>query len=275
MYSQIDKATDYLRALLRIVPDVVIVLNSSLSNLAKEMPELKKPIPFSSIPGFVSSNTDGRTSTLYFGVVENKNALLIANKPYYYEGISCEDLAFPYRVFANLGIKNIVFATSSGAINETYNIGDVVLFKDHISLFAPNLLIGKNYTRFGPRLIDMTNTYDNSLREKIMSELNKENNIRVKEGIYAYSTGPSYETPSDVKALKILGADMVGMCTVPEATLCHQMGMNIVALSLITNKASGLNDKPLSYREVVLNGRISEAKQKSIVKEIVRLIPKD
>lgn len=274
MYTQIDKATEYLRKFIKITPDVVIVLNSSLNSITKEM-QATTEIPFTNIPGFVGTDNPGTEKKLTYGILENKYVLVVTGKLHYYEGPSYETLALPYRVFANMGIKNIIFTTQCGAINEDLNVGDIVIFKDHISLFAPNLLIGKNYSRFGPRLIDASNIYNANLRNLILQNINTDDNKKLKEGTYCFYSGPSYETIADIKALKILGADMVGMATVPEATVCHQSGMNVIGLSIITNRAAGLNTRPLSYREVILNARIGEAKEKTTLRQILKLIPKE
>ncbi len=275
MYKKIDQATEYLRQFVRITPACVIVLNSGLISLKNEL-QVPVEMDFKNIPGFIPSTAEGHESRLIYGILEGKYVLMMQGKVHYYEGLSSEDLALPYRVFANLGIKNIVFTNVAGAINESYEIGDLIMVADHISLFAPSLLIGKNYDRFGPRLVDMSNVYNAELRSKVLQAVNlKPDAPKIKSGIYAFYAGPNYETPTDIKALKLLGADMTGMSTVPEATVCHQAGINVIALSLITNRASGYSKRPLSHREIILNSRVAEAKQKSLIKTIIQIIPKD
>lgn len=275
MYTKIDKATEYLRQFVRITPATVIVLNSALTPLKNEL-QVPVEIDYKKIPGFIPSNSEGHESRLYYGILEGRYVLLLQGKVHYYDGLSNEDLALPYRVFANMGIKNIVFTNVAGATNESYEIGDLVLVTDHISLFAPSLLVGHNFDRFGPRLLDMSNVYNAELRSKVLQQINSNpDEPRVKTGVYVFYPGPNYETPTDIKILKNLGADMTGMSTVPEATICHHAGMNVLAVSLITNRAAGYTKRPLSHRETILNGRVSEAKIKSLVKTIIHIIPKE
>lgn len=272
MYSKIDKATEKIRQITRITPHAVIVLNSALASL-KDSLLVCQEIDCSELDGFVPSPQPGRDLKLYYGILENHYVLLFQGKPHVYDGLSAEEMALPYRVFANLGIQNIIFANMAGAINETFEAGDIVIGSDCITLFAPSLLTGRNYDRFGPRLMDMSDVYNSEFRKRSVAALENAG-IDVKTGVYAFYSGPGYETPSDVRALKAMGADLAGMSTVPEAMLCHQCGMNVLALSMISNKASGYSIRPLAHREVLKTIKHSGYKLIGAVKQIVASMPK-
>jgi len=273
MYSRIDKATEYLRSIVKMRPYCFVLCNSGLNNLINDM-SIAVEIPFANIEGFVSSKNENANSKLVYGILEDKYVLLVIDAPSLYEGISKEDYAYIYRVFANLGIKTGVFTSSCGSLNEEMPIGTTVLLEDHISLFSPNLLIGDNYSRFGPRIIDCSNIYNKTIVDLLLKSLNSEEKLLV-PGVYSYYSGPSYETPADVKALKTLGADVIGMCIVPEATLCHQMGMNIVGVAHVTNMASGISKRPLSYREISSSAKRDEESQRKLIRKVIKTLPKE
>jgi purine-nucleoside phosphorylase len=166
-----------------------------------------------------------------------------------YEGHSLEDVVLPVRVLSLLGVKNLVLTNAAGGINSKYNPGELVCIKDHLNLTGKNPLVGPNDERFGPRFPDMTETYNEKLNEHIFQAA-EELNIKVQQGIYAGLLGPTYETPSEIKMLKIFGADMVGMSTVPEAIAAHHAGLNVCGISCITNLAAGISKEKLNHDEV-------------------------
>jgi purine-nucleoside phosphorylase len=233
MYKKIDEASTYIKKLLPSIPQIVIILGSCFGELVDELSD-RLDIKYSDIPNFPKSSLLTNKRILHYGTLSDKEILILNGRYHYYEGLSSEEIAFPIRVFKNLGINTIIITTAAGGIKDYLEIGDLMLVKDHISLLAPPILSGPNYDRFGPRFLDMSYTYSKEL-QVITKKVAKTNNINLKEGIFAYYPGPNYETPADIKALRILGADAVSMTLVPEATIAKHCFLDILAICLITN----------------------------------------
>lgn len=269
-----EETADYIKARIKDVPDTAIILGSGLGILADEI-ENKIVMNYKDVPHFPVSTVPGHAGELIFGMLNYTNVLAMNGRFHYYEGYDISQVTFPIRVFAKLGIKNIIITNAAGGINLNYNPGDIMLIKDHINFSGVSPLRGKNLDEFGPRFPDMSNVYDNDviiLVEQLCGELG----ISINEGVYAYLQGPNYETPSEIKALRTLGADAVGMSTVPEAIVARHSGLRVAAISCITNMAAGILPQPLSHDEVKETAEFASSKLSSLVKLLtIALAKKD
>lgn len=249
MLDQIQKTASWIRAKLPRSPECAIILGSGLSHLGDKI-EVQASIPYGEIPGFPQSTVKGHDGLLIFGKFAGKDILAMKGRFHFYEGYSMEDITFPIRVMKLLGIETLVISNAAGGMNPDFNVGDIMLIRDHINLMGTNPLIGKNLDALGPRFPDMSNVYDQMLFS-IATETAYQLGIRVREGVYAAVTGPTYETPAEYKYIRIIGGDAVGMSTVPEAIVAHHMGIRILALSVITDLGvEGLIQK-ITHEEVL------------------------
>ncbi len=246
--TQINEATNYIKKQYNKPIDLAIVLGSGLHDLIYMM---SNPliIDYHDIPYFPVSTIEGHEGKLYIGQIENKTVCAMSGRFHYYEGYDMKQVTFPIRVFKKLGIEKLILTNACGGIREDLNPGDIVLLKDHITLFCPSPLIGPNLDEFGPRFKDMTEVYTKDLRNLALNTA-KDLNIEIKTGIYGYYSGPQFESPADIQALKIIGSDLAGMSTVPEAIVARHSDMNTLGISLVTNKAAGLSNNELSHQEV-------------------------
>lgn len=232
-----------------------LVLGSGLKDFAKSLVN-PKSLGFDEIPHFIAPKVQGHGNRLLVGMVEGKKVALLEGRVHYYEGHSMKEVTFPIRVLANLGIKTLILTNAAGGIEG--EAGQLMVITDHLDLFCPNPLIGPNFEEFGERFPDLSRVYDIKLRDLAL-ETGKQLGVKISQGVYAYLTGPSYETPIDIQVLARLGVSAVGMSTVPEAIVGVHSGMNILGISCITNLAAGISDKPLSHQEVVeTTGRVAE-----------------
>lgn len=266
--EKIKDAADYILGKVEKMPTKAIILGSGLGELADD---IKNPVilEYQSIPSFPSSTAPGHKGRLVIGELENENVLLMQGRFHYYEGYPMDTVVFPIRVMKLLGIKELIVTNAAGGVNESYSPGDLMLISDHLSMFCSNPLIGPNYEDFGPRFNDMSDPYSKKRREKI-KKLAAKTGINLKEGIYAYMTGPSYETPAEIKALRTLGADAVGMSTVPEVITAVHSGIKVLGISCITNMAAGILDQPLDGEEVIETGRMVKDKFSKLILEILK-----
>ena len=269
--SRAEISAEFIRDWMGVKPDTAIILGSGLSGFENNFKN-KREINYSDIPEFPVSTAPGHKGKLILCERENNagnydasndNAgnydairyiLIMSGRFHHYEGYSLQEITIPIRVMAKLGIKRLIITNASGAVNENYKAGDLMLIEDHINLSGDNPLIGPNFDELGPRFPDMTYTYSPDLIKKIKEKADKKG-ILVHQGVYAFMTGPSYETPAEVRMIRTLGADCVGMSSVPEAIVAGHSGMEIVGISCITNMASGILDKPLSGDEVIEAGK--------------------
>ncbi|MDP4152391.1 MAG: purine-nucleoside phosphorylase [Bacillota bacterium] len=229
-------------------PEIGIVLGSGCGNLAKEA-EIAVEIPFDDIPGFKPSTAPGHEGKLVFGKLSGKDVVLMNGRLHFYEGYSPLDIVFPIRVMRLLGVKTLILTNAAGGINPSFSPGNLMLITDHINFAFRNPLIGPNADEFGPRFPDMSDIYTPRLIE--LCKATADNlGISVKEGVYMWFSGPSYETPAEIKMARLLGADAVGMSTVPEAIAAHHAGMEILAISCITNMGTGISKYKLSHNDI-------------------------
>lgn len=229
-------------------PKVALVLGSGLGNYADTM-EVKAEIDYREIKDFPISTVPGHAGKFIFGYVGRVPVVCMKGRVHYYEGYPISDVVLPVRLMKMMGAEILFLTNASGGINPSFKAGDFMLMEDHISSFAPNPLIGQNIDEFGVRFPDMSHVYHQELREKI-EKAAKANGISIQKGIYVQLTGPSFESPAEIRMLRALGADAVGMSTVVEAIAANHMGMKICGISCVANLAAGMTDNPLTHEEV-------------------------
>ena len=268
--QKIKDTKKYIEKECNIKPKLAIICGSGLSNI-KDIIEQKKVIPYSKIPYFKQSTVEGHIGELVFGKIKSTDVVLLNGRVHYYEGYTMQDISYPIRVMKSLGIENLVITCAVGAINRKYNMGDIVVIKDHINFMCDNPLIGKHYNEFGNRFPDMTSIYDKKIIKQIL-KFARNNKIKIHEGIYFAVSGPSYETPVEIKAYRKLGGDVVGMSLVPESIVANQMNMKVTALTYVSNKASGLSTKTLTHKEVLQAGKKTAISIEKIIINLVKEI---
>ena len=248
--------------------ETAVVLGSGLGVLKEEI-ENKVVIKYEDIPEFPISTVEGHAGELIIGELSGKTIIAMNGRFHYYEGYDIKQTVFPIRVFALLGVKNIILTNAAGGINTDIKEGSFMVINDHLSFFAESVLRGKNEDEFGVRFPDMSEVYDKEEVKK-MKEIIKKYTENALEGVYAYMKGPCYETPAEIRALRTLGADAVGMSTVPEAIVARHSGMKVVAVSCITNMAAGVTNKKLSHEEVKETADRVKGEFKEIIKEYLK-----
>lgn len=271
MKKKLEKTVEYLKGMIDGVPEIAVILGSGLGRLA-DFIEGKQEIPYGEIPNFPNTTVPGHEGKLIFGRLGDRNVVAMKGRFHYYEGHDMGTVVYPVRAFGLLGIKNLIVTNAAGGVNTGFEPGDLMLIRDHISFFAENPLRGENLDELGPRFPDMSAAYDRTL-QKVAQACAERIGIDLKYGVYAYCKGPSFETPAEIRALRALGADAVGMSTVPEVIVARHMGMRVLGISCITNMAAGILDQPLTHEEVMETGKKVEQKFSSLVKEIVSQWP--
>ena len=248
VYEKLQKCYECYQKKINFKPRVAVVLGSGLGNFAKTV-KVEAELPYSEIEGFPVSTVPGHAGKFIFGYIDEVPVVLMQGRVHYYEGYPITDVVLPTRLMKLMGAEILFLTNASGGINPNFHAGSLMLIKDHISSFAPNPLIGPNIDELGTRFPDMTHVYDEDLQE-IIKNTAKENDIELFEGVYAQLTGPSFESPSEIKMLQMLGASAVGMSTVVEAIAANHMGMKICGVSCVSNLAAGMNSAPLTHEEV-------------------------
>lgn len=270
--ERVDGAADYIRSVLsdRTVPAVCIVLGSGLGPLSK-MAEDAIEIPYKDIPGFPVSTAPGHKGSLIAGKLSGKPVFMMNGRFHYYEGYPMETVTFYVRVMGRLGVKILLLTNASGGINLEMKVPELVAITDHLSFNAEPVLRGPNIDEFGTRFPDQCHVYDPELTDTLVNSA-RDLNIRISRGVYAYTKGPQYETPAEIRALRVMGADCVGMSTVPEAIAASHMGIRVAAMSCITNMAAGISGNPLSEQEVLDNASLASENSCALVKEFINRI---
>src|SRR5580658_6073392 len=251
--SEILQARDFLWSKTALRPKVGCVLGSGLGAFADEVEE-RVEIPYSEIPGWPVSTAVGHAGKLILGKVDGTPVAVMAGRAHFYEGYSIQQVVFPTRVLGALGVKSLLLTNAAGGIHPGFKQGCLVLLCDHINLQGTNPLVGPNDERFGPRFPDMSEAYSREFRELAHSAA-RELGIELYEGVYAGLSGPSYETPAEIRYLRTIGADLVGMSTVPEAIVASHMGIRVLGISCVTNMAAGILDQPITSEEVLETGQ--------------------
>jgi purine-nucleoside phosphorylase len=234
------------------VPEVAIVLGSGLGAFAEELQD-SVVIPYGDIPNFPRPTAVGHAGRMVIGKIGDLTIAAMQGRAHQYEGYSSREAAFPVRVFGRLGVKSLVLTNAAGGINSAYAQGALVVLSDHINLQGSNPLNGPNDERFGPRFPGMSQAYSQSYR-RLAQDAARELGIDLKEGVYAALSGPSYETPAEIRYLRVIGADLVGMSTVPEVIVARHMGIDVLAISCVTNMAAGLSPTEINHQEVLETG---------------------
>lgn len=247
-YEKLVRCEKIIREKTDFEPEVALVLGSGLGGYASNM-DVRCEVPYSEIEGFPVSTVPGHDGRFLFGYVKGVPVVAMKGRIHYYEGYDMTDIVLPIRLMGMLGAKTLVLTNAAGGINMDFTPGDLMIIKDHISAFVPSPLRGENLDELGPRFPDMSKIYDRGLMEYLRASA-AENGFEMREGVYLQFQGPNFETPTEIKMFRGLGADAVGMSTVCEAIAARHMGLRIAAVSCITNMAAGILDQPLSHEEV-------------------------
>jgi purine-nucleoside phosphorylase len=266
-FDRAEAAAHFIFSQTALKPKIALVLGSGLGAFADEFSGATK-IPYASIPHFPQSTAIGHAGQLVVGKVDQVAVAGMQGRVHLYEGYSVKDVSFPIRVFARMGVKAVILTNAAGGIKREFVQGRLVVIRDHINLQAANPLSGHNDERFGPRFPDMTTAYDKRLREMAVGEGNRQG-IGLYEGVYASLPGPSYETPAEIRYLRTIGADLVGMSTVPEVIAARHCGMRVLGISCVTNAAAGILDQPLDHKEVLETAQRIKSQFIKLLKSII------
>ncbi len=267
MLREIVMTSDYIKQKISAKPEVGIILGSGLGGLVDDI-DVKLKLDYVNIPNFPVSTVEGHSGCLIFGTIGKKNIVALQGRFHFYEGYSMQELAFPVRVLKQLGIETLILSNASGGVNPDFEIGDIMIINDHINLLPANPLIGENIYELGPRFLDMHNAYDKNLIEEAL-KIAAANDINCKTGVYAAVSGPCYETPAEYRYIRNIGADAVGMSTVPEVITARHMGIPCFALSIITDLGVEGKIVEISHQEVVEVAHKTAPQMTRIIKELV------
>lgn len=268
MLNKIKESADYLKQYVSEC-EIGIILGSGLGNFVDNI-RVEHSIEYEQIPNFPTSTVKGHKGMLIFGEISNKKVICMQGRFHYYEGYTMQEVTFPIRVMKALGVKLLIVTNASGGVNPNYNVGDIMLIKDHINLM-PNPLIGPNDERLGVRFPSMTNIYNPALRE-YAKEIAEKNNIKLQEGVYVGTTGPSFETPAEYKFFRTIGADTVGMSTVPEVIVASHSQMKVFGMSVISNVFREEEQAECTHEEVLEGVAKAGNKMSLIVQELITRI---
>ena len=266
-----QKSANYIKSIVPWAPEIAIVLGSALGPFAETIEDPVR-IDYRDIPNFLLSTAPGHAGQLIFGTVAGRRVVCMSGRFHSYEGYDFEQLVIPVRVLKLLGVKALLLTNAAGAVNADYRPGDVMIISDHIKLTGASPLRGPNLEEFGPRFFDVTRMYTPSLRQ-LARECGEGSDLTLREGVYMFFTGPQFETPAEIRAARVLGADAVGMSTVTEALTAAHCGLPVLALSVMTNMAAGVLDQPLSNDEVIETGRRIAGRFSAYVTKIVGRMP--
>ncbi|HTR48932.1 MAG TPA: purine-nucleoside phosphorylase [Verrucomicrobiae bacterium] len=272
-FAKASRAAKFIQSKTKLRPKVGLVLGSGLGAFAEELASGTK-ISYDKIPGFPRSTVVGHAGRLVIGKLGDVPVAVMQGRVHLYEGYSPKDVVFPMRVLGRLGIRAAIVTNAAGAINADYSQGALVTIRDHINLQGTNPLIGPNDERFGVRFPDMSGAYSKAYRETAHREA-KRLGLAVYEGVYAALLGPSFETPAEIRYLKTIGADLVGMSTVPEVIVARQMGIRVLGISCVTNMAAGILDQPLTHEEVMETGERVKGQFVALLRAVIPSIAED
>lgn len=270
LQSKIKDSLGYIMDKTEVKPKIGLILGSGLGMLADQITEARV-IPYGDIPHFPLSTVEGHKGQFVLGKLGEKSVICMQGRFHYYEGYSLQEVTYPIRVMQEFGVSELIITNSAGGVNEKFSPGDLMLIEDHINLMGTNPLIGKNEDNFGVRFPDMCQAYSRELRKKAI-EAADSLSIKIQSGIYAGLTGPSYETPAEIRYLRTIGADAVGMSTVPEVIVANHGKMKVLGISCISNMAAGILDQPLNHEEVVEVANMVKEKFTKLVKKTVEIL---
>ena len=263
-----EKTAEYVKSRAPFAPELGLILGTGLGPLAKQI-ENPVEIDYKDIPNFLVSTAPDHAGKLIFGTLEGKKLVCMSGRFHSYEGYDFEQLAIPVRLFKLLGVKQLIVTNAAGGVNEGYRPGDIMVISDHIKLNGASPMRGKNLPEFGDRFFDVSRMYTPRLRELAL-RLAKDTALRVHEGVYFFMPGPQFETPAEIRAIRLLGGDAVGMSTVTEALTAAHCGIELLGFSVITNMAAGMLDQPLTTEEVSETGRMVEERFSAYLKSVIR-----
>ena len=263
-----EKTAEYVKSRAPFAPELGLILGTGLGPLAKQI-ENPVEIDYRDIPNFLVSTAPDHAGKLIFGTLEGKKLVCMSGRFHSYEGYDFEQLAIPVRLFKLLGVKQLIVTNAAGGVNEGYRPGDIMVISDHIKLNGASPMRGKNLPTFGDRFFDVSRMYTPRLRELAL-RLAKDTALRVHEGVYFFMPGPQFETPAEIRAIRLLGGDVVGMSTVTEALTAAHCGIELLGFSVITNMAAGMLDQPLTTEEVSETGRMIEERFSAYLKSVIR-----
>jgi len=270
-YGYYKKSADYVRGRMAFDPEIAVILGSALGGLAGEI-EDPVEIPYGDIPNFLVSTVESHAGKLVAGTLAGRRVVCMSGRFHYYEGYSFEQLAAPVRLFKSLGVEATIVTNAAGAVNTSYKPGDIMVIKDHINLLGVSPMRGPNVGEYGPRFFDVSDLYTPGLRRLALS-CAEGSGLTVHEGVYQVFAGPHFETPAEIRAARLLGADAVGMSTVAEALTAAHCGMPLLGLSVMTNMAAGVLDQPLGAGEVYRTAESIAAPFQRYVKTIIGRLP--
>ena len=270
MLAQINQTVEYIKSKITTQPQVGIILGTGLGGLVKEI-EIITEISYEKIPNFPISTVESHSGKLIFGKLGDKHVVAMQGRFHFYEGYTFEQVTFPVRVMKYLGIEKLVVSNAAGGVNPDFEVGEIIIINDHINAFPGNPLIGKNIDEMGPRFVDMFEAYDPKMIA-LGKKVAQENNIRIAEGVYYGLTGPMLETPAEYKMIRILGADAVGMSTIPEITVARHMDIPCFAISIITDLGVPGKIKKVDVAEIIAVAGKQEPKMTTIIKELITQI---
>jgi len=268
IYQKIREAVDAIKSRTSISPQIGIILGSGLGSVTDQITDAVS-IPYTEIPHFHGTSVEGHAGRMVVGNFHGVPTVFLEGRFHFYEGYSMEEVVFPTRTVCGLGIQTLVLTNAAGGVNTRYRAGDVMIIEDHLNLMGENPLKGPNLAQLGPRFPDLSEAYSKSCVE-IFKTAAKDLGIEVHQGVYAGLLGPTYETPAEIRMYRTLGADAVGMSTVPESIAANHLGVRVCGLSCITNLAAGLSPQKLSHEEVIENGRKGAQKLKKILEASVQ-----
>lgn len=267
MIEKINRTADYIRTNVKDIPKTAIILGTGLGALVDHI-EDKQYIPYSQIPNFPVSTVEGHSGNLIFGNLAGKRVIAMQGRFHYYEGYDMKEVTFPVRVFKALGVETLYVSNAAGGMNPEFEVGDIMTISDHINLFPENPLRGKNYNELGPRFPAMTTAYSPRLI-KLANEIAAEKSIRLKEGVYVGTPGPTFETPAEYEYFRIIGGDAVGMSTVPEVIVANHAGIEVYGISVITDLGGKDIKEVPSHEEVQQAAVKAQPKMLEIIKGLV------
>jgi len=270
MLERINETVAFLHSKTEVKPIVGIILGTGLGGLVSEI-EIIDEVGYAEIPHFPVSTVESHSGKLIFGKLGGKSVIAMQGRFHYYEGYTLEEVTYPVRIMKLLGIERLLVSNASGGVNPDFEVGEIMVINDHINFFPGNPLIGKNWDDFGPRFPDMSDAYDTEMIQ-VAQQIAKEENIKISTGVYLGLTGPTLETPSEYKMVRILGADAVGMSTVPEIIVARHMEIPCFAVSIITDLGVPGKIKKVSVEDVIEVASRQEPKMTQIIKELVARI---
>jgi purine-nucleoside phosphorylase len=267
MWEQVQETVSFIKAKTNFTPEYGVILGSGLGSFTDDI-QIEFTLPYTEIPNFPVSTVQGHKGALVFGTIGTKKVVAMQGRFHFYEGYSMKEVTFPVRVMKYLGVKKLIVSNASGGVNSNYNVGDIVLIKDHVNMMPEHPLRGKNDERFGPRFVNMSEPYSKKMILKA-KELAENLNIKVQDGVYLGLQGPTFETLAEYKMVKNIGADCVGMSTVPEVIVARHMEMETFGLSVITDMGDEESIETISHDEVLEAAKSAEPKVRILIKELI------